>query len=126
MGGHRLIGRSGDPTVVAQPRSCSKCGAEYLEYNPDGRTRVCLHCKAPKVRTLRGRQRGDIRGFPLTSRERQIVDLVAAAKLNKEIGGMLHLTEGSVKVFLGDIFLKVGASNRTALAIWRITGKLPE
>ncbi len=126
MGGHRLIGRSGFPPVVAQLRNCSRCCAEYLEYNPDGRTRVCLHCKAPKVISLRGRARRPIFGLPLTKRQGQIADLVAAGKLNKQIAERLHLAEGTVKVFMGDIFLKSGATNRTELAIWRITGKLPE
>jgi DNA-binding NarL/FixJ family response regulator len=56
--------------------------------------------------------------MPLTVRERQIVDKVCAAKLNKEIAHDLHLAEGTVKVFMSAIFGKVGVANRTALAIW--------
>jgi len=33
----------------------------------------------------------------------------------------LHLTEGTVKEYLNRIFRKVGATNRTELAIWAIT-----
>jgi DNA-binding NarL/FixJ family response regulator len=59
-------------------------------------------------------------GRPLTVRETQIVRLVADAKLNKEIASELHLSEGTVKVFLGPIFAKTGVRNRTALAVWWI------
>jgi hypothetical protein len=38
-------------------------------------------------------------------------------KLNKEIADCLHLKEGTVKVFLGPMFLKTGTTNRTELAM---------
>jgi len=41
--------------------------------------------------------------------------------LNKEIAYELHLTEGTVKEYLNRIFRKVGATNRTDLAVWAIT-----
>lgn len=62
----------------------------------------------------------ELLGQPLTVREKQIVDKVCEAKLNKEIAHELHLAEGTVKVFLSTIFCKTGVSNRTALAIWGI------
>jgi DNA-binding NarL/FixJ family response regulator len=49
------------------------------------------------------------------------VDLICKAKLNKEIAYELHLTEGTVKEYLNRIFRKVGATNRTELAVWAIT-----
>ena len=57
----------------------------------------------------------------LSSREKQVVDLVCKGKANKQIAYDLHLTEGTVKEYLNRIFRKVGASNRTELAIWAIT-----
>jgi two-component system nitrate/nitrite response regulator NarL len=57
----------------------------------------------------------------LSFRERQVVHLICKAKLNKEIAYELHLTEGTVKEYLNRIFRKVGATNRTELAIWAIT-----
>ena len=56
----------------------------------------------------------------LSFRERQVVGLICKAKLNKEIAYELHLTEGTVKEYLNRIFRKVGASNRTELAVWAI------
>lgn len=54
----------------------------------------------------------------LSVRERQIIELVQRAKLNKEIAYELHLTEGTIKEYLNRIFRKLGVSNRTQLAIW--------
>jgi DNA-binding NarL/FixJ family response regulator len=59
----------------------------------------------------------------LSFRERQVVNLVCQAKLNKEIAYELHLTEGTVKEYLNRIFRKLGATNRTELAIWAITNR---
>ena len=49
--------------------------------------------------------------------------MICRAKLNKEIAYELHLTEGTVKEYLNRIFRKVGASNRTELAVWAITNQ---
>ena len=63
----------------------------------------------------------------LSFREKQVVNLVCQAKLNKEIAYELHLTEGTIKEYLNRIFRKVGATNRTELAVWALTrlGGLP-
>jgi DNA-binding NarL/FixJ family response regulator len=53
----------------------------------------------------------------LTAREKQVVELVAEAKRNKEIAHELHLTEGTVKEYLHRIFRKLGVADRTQLAI---------
>jgi len=53
----------------------------------------------------------------LNKREKQIVDLVRQAKLNKEIACEAGLTEGTVKVYLDNIFKKTGARNRVDLAV---------
>jgi two-component system nitrate/nitrite response regulator NarL len=59
----------------------------------------------------------------LSFRERQIVDLICKGKLNKEIAYELHLTEGTVKEYLNRIFRKMGATNRTELAVLAITAR---
>ena len=59
----------------------------------------------------------------LSFRERQVVNLVAQAKLNKEIAHELHLTEGTVKEYLNRIFRKLNVSNRTELAVWAVNDR---
>ena len=57
----------------------------------------------------------------LSFREKQVVQLVAQAKANKEIAHELHLTEGTIKEYLNRIFRKLGTTNRTELAVWALT-----
>jgi two-component system, NarL family, nitrate/nitrite response regulator NarL len=52
----------------------------------------------------------------LSLRERQILPLVAEGLSNKEIAQRTHLTEGTVKIYLHNIYEKLEVPNRTALA----------
>ena len=56
----------------------------------------------------------------LTPREKQIVDLISRAKLNKEIAYELHLSEGTIKEYLNKVYRKLGLKNRTELAVWAL------
>lgn len=49
----------------------------------------------------------------LTDRETEIMELVVGGKTNKEIGVSLKITEGTVKVHVGHILDKLGATGRT-------------
>jgi two-component system nitrate/nitrite response regulator NarL len=51
----------------------------------------------------------------LTSRERQIMLMVASGLSNKDVGRRLDLSEGTVKVHLYNIYRKLGVNKRTAL-----------
>jgi DNA-binding NarL/FixJ family response regulator len=53
----------------------------------------------------------------LTNREREVSRLIASGLSNKEIGRALGCTEGTVKVHLVNIFVKLGLRNRTQLAV---------
>ncbi|MBR0794014.1 response regulator transcription factor [Bradyrhizobium jicamae] len=57
----------------------------------------------------------------LTERERQIVHLVSEGLSNKEIGRLLSVTDGTIKVHLHHIFQKLDISNRTSLAALAIS-----
>ena len=57
----------------------------------------------------------------LTSREHEIVLALAEGLSNKGIGRRLNLSEGTVKVHLHNIYTKLGAKNRTALAVLAFT-----
>ena len=113
----RFINKDGASNLVTtiiefrQLRNCFRCGREF---RGESGKRVCPNCAAPK----------DIKkplNPSLSFRERQVVELICKAKLNKEIAYELHLTEGTVKEYLNRIFRKVGASNRTELAVWALT-----
>lgn len=49
----------------------------------------------------------------LTEREREVLDLLAQGKSNKQIAGTLSITERTAKFHVSAIMSKLGASNRT-------------
>ena len=50
---------------------------------------------------------------PLTSRRHEILPLLAEGMPNKQIAGMLSVTEGTIKQHLKDLFRRLGVRNRT-------------
>jgi DNA-binding NarL/FixJ family response regulator len=49
----------------------------------------------------------------LTPRELEVLRLVAKGLSNKEIGAVLHVVEGTIKIHLTNILAKLGVSDRT-------------
>ena len=96
---------------TASLRNCFRCGNEFRSQNGD---RICSICRRPQ--TLEKPLNPN-----LSFREKQVVDLVSRAKLNKEIAHDLHLAEGTIKEYLNRIFRKLNVSNRTELAVWALT-----
>jgi DNA-binding NarL/FixJ family response regulator len=93
-------------------RNCFRCGKEFQSGSGN---RICSDCCRPKE------QRKTALNPNLSFREKQVVNLICKAKLNKEIAYELHLTEGTIKEYLNRIFRKLGVSNRTELAVWALT-----
>ncbi len=95
-------------------RNCFRCGQAFGQ---EAKERICLTCRKPNVRgepTLNPK---------LSLREKQVVQLVTEAKANKEIAYELHLTEGTIKIYVSNIFKKLNISSRTELVIWALTVK---
>ena len=53
----------------------------------------------------------------LTSRERQVVSRIARGLRNREIAENLHISEGTVKIHLHNIYEKLGVDGRLVLAL---------
>lgn len=67
-----------------------------------------------------------VAGEPLTARERQVLELVAAGLPNKTIARQLGISEHTVKFHVGSVLAKLGASSRTeAVMIATRRGLLP-
>jgi DNA-binding CsgD family transcriptional regulator len=60
-----------------------------------------------------GFQRRDHAG-ELTPRQRELVRMVAGGQTNRQIARHLHISEGTVRKHLENIFARLGASNRTS------------
>lgn len=54
---------------------------------------------------------------PLTTRQRQIFDLVVVGQSNKEITRTLGLSESTVKIHITKLFEKLGVRHRSAVAV---------
>ncbi len=63
---------------------------------------------------------GSIRGDRLTARERQIVDLIALGKTNREIGQDLYLSEKTVKNYVSNLLMKLGMMHRSQVAAYSV------
>jgi two-component system nitrate/nitrite response regulator NarL len=98
----------------------------------DATPQLLVHClrqaaselKPSPLLKLSSGHRGDPPHCPkslstaLTRRERQIMHLVCEGRSNKEVGGQLYLSEGTVKAHLHRIYQKLAIQNRTALVHW--------
>ncbi|WP_404392021.1 response regulator [Humibacillus xanthopallidus] len=54
----------------------------------------------------------------LSGREREVLSHVARGLANKQIARTLGISERTVKVHLGNVFRRIGVSDRTSAALW--------
>jgi DNA-binding CsgD family transcriptional regulator len=54
--------------------------------------------------------------YLITPREKEVIEKLIIGLSNKEIGESMDITEGTVKVFVYNIYQKVGVKNRMSLA----------
>jgi DNA-binding NarL/FixJ family response regulator len=54
----------------------------------------------------------------LSAREREVLKLAADGMANKQIARALGISESTVKVHLGNIYRRIGVSDRTSAAMW--------
>ena len=116
---------------VAQPLGVEDMFRLWLEPNGDGRARLEFDRRArdfgerdravldvlwPHLRQFRRNalQRRGLRGELLTSREHEIMTLVAQGWSNAEIATSLWISRGTVRKHLDNIYEKLGVHTRTA------------
>lgn len=61
-----------------------------------------------------------MKGAALTSREIEVLKLIAAGKSNKEVAGLLFISEGTVKTHVLSIHGKLGVTDRTEAVVTAI------
>lgn len=62
----------------------------------------------------------------LTSRELDILRLIASGRSNKEIANDLSLTEGTVKGYVSNVLAKLGVQDRTQAALLAVKEGIPK
>jgi len=75
---------------------------------------------APKAAAelLASRAGGPAGGVELTTRERDVLQLVIAGDANKQIARKLGISEKTVKGHLTNLFQRIGVQDRTQAALW--------
>ena len=87
-------------------------GESVLE--PSVATKVVAEFK--RLSTLRGAE-GVATSTLLSARELDVLRHVARGRTNKEIASALHVTEGTIKNHLTNIFTRLGVLDRTQAAL---------
>jgi DNA-binding NarL/FixJ family response regulator len=104
--------KSGDPHELLSGIRAVHEGGAYL--SPAVARRVISHMDTEQLgrrATARSRLAG------LTPRERDVLSLVGAGLSNADIGGRLHVVEGTVKTYVSQILARLDMKNRVQAAI---------
>lgn len=59
-------------------------------------------------------------GHQLTAREREVLQLLAEGKSNRDIARVLTVSEKTVKTHVSSVLMKLGVSDRTQAALWAV------
>jgi DNA-binding NarL/FixJ family response regulator len=59
-------------------------------------------------------------GPQLTAREREVLELIAAGRSNREIARSLGLAEKTIKTHVSNVLMKLGVADRTQAALWAV------
>ncbi len=101
LGAAGYVTKSGDGETLLEALRRVLAGELYLPAHLQDRLAVGL-----------GGGRGIADRFGLTDGQRRVVELLREGKSNRDIGELLGLTEGTVKVHVSKIFRKLGVVSR--------------
>ncbi len=111
MGAEGYVLKDAEPTVLIEAIRNVKAGQSYIQPNMTTElvkefNRVTLHDKEKREDNN------------LTSRELEVLELIAEGMINKEIAKKLYISEKTVKNHVSNIFKKLNVSDRTQAAIY--------
>jgi len=99
-----MVLKNSDPAYLIECLDTVRAGRSWID--PELRERIAkLTDAVPAERPA------------LAPRERELIKCVRQGMRNREIASQLGVTEGTVKVYLHNVFDKLGVKNRTELAI---------
>ena len=99
-----MVLKNSDPAYLIECLDAVRAGRNWID--PELRERIAeLTANAPPERPA------------LAPRERELIKCVRQGLRNREIAAQLGVTEGTIKVYLHNVFDKLGVKNRTELAI---------
>lgn len=105
LGASGYVTKSGDGETLLEALRRVLAGEVYLPPHLHDRLSVALGGSLGRARTPSDR-------YGLTEGQRRVMELLREGKSNREIGDLLGLTEGTVKVHVSRIFRKMGVVSR--------------
>ena len=105
LGAAGYVTKSGDSETLLEALRRVLAGELYLPSHLQDRLSVGLGGSGAGSRSAADR-------FGLTEGQRRVVELLREGKSNRDIGELLGLTEGTVKVHVSKIFRKLGVVSR--------------
>jgi DNA-binding NarL/FixJ family response regulator len=113
LGASGYVTKTGDGDMLLDALKRVLAGEAYLPLHLHDKLSVSLSSGLGRSRTLLGR-------YGLTEGQRRVTELLREGKSNREIGDLLGLTEGTVKVHVSKIFRKLGVVSRAeAIALFQ-------
>lgn len=111
MGVEGYVLKDAEPNVLIEAIRSVYAGQSYIQQNMTSElvkefNRVTLHTKEKQEDNN------------LTSREIEVLELIAEGMINKEIAKKLFISEKTVKNHVSNIFRKINVSDRTQAAIY--------
>lgn len=117
LGAAGVIRKQAEPELIVKSIRTVHCGEIWLEPELTAHVLRQFACSANAGGT--SSQQSSQR-FPVSARERDVVQLIAQGLRNKEIADKLFISEQTVKNHLYAIYGKVGVSDRLSLALYAI------
>jgi DNA-binding NarL/FixJ family response regulator len=111
MGAEGYVLKDAEPSVLIDAIRSVYSGQSYIQQNM---TRELV--KEFNRVTMSERDKND--ESSLTSREIEVLELIAEGMINKEIAKKLYISEKTVKNHVSNIFRKIDVSDRTQAAIY--------
>lgn len=120
-GSYGYILKSSPPSSILQAIK-AVAGGQIL-VNPGVMSRVMDSSRRTDAVSSPDASSADPRWQLLSNREREIVQMVASGKKNKEIASALFITEGTVKNHISNIYEKLEINSRSQLVRFAMSGK---
>jgi len=119
-----------DPAAADAAVRAGAAGFLYKDVDPDALVRairsvhdghLLLSAEAAGPLIRRGADRGAPGGLAaLTSREREVLGLIARGRSNREIARALNIAEKTVKTHVSSVLAKLGVQDRTQAALYAV------
>jgi FixJ family two-component response regulator len=127
--GRPVVFVTGQGSIQAGVKAMKAGALDFLEKPVETTTLLTVVAHAMQVDGLRRREMRDRQEFDecvarLTPREREVLDLVVAGRLNKQIAGDLGTVEKTIKVHRARVMDKMGA--RTVVGLVRLVQRFQQ